>query len=141
MTQNEAFRKVSIEFKNLFELGVNGVDESAFAECWEAAGAMRPAMITLLGRRAAASVASGRSRDSVMTSVCDFAFKFMGYRYIGMLFDIVSLALSGAASQESGVDMVRIGKDSPFSTPQKLEAAVFGASGMIYHDPQRLSGF
>lgn len=139
MTQNEAFRLISLEYKNLLDLGVGGVDEAVFAECWESAGSMRPAMITLLGRRVSAAISNGRERESALTPVCDFIFKFLGYRYIGMSFDIIPMALAGASSPDAGVDMVRIGRSSPFITAKKLEASVLGASGMLYHEPQKFS--
>ena len=97
-----------------------------------------PALFMFARRiRSRVLAADSRSRDAAMDryllAACDFAFGFLGPRYLCTFFDSINLALAPPDDDDDfNKRLINVAKQSTYMTPALLNTAIMGASTLYY---------
>lgn len=110
---------------------IEGKSLTNISSAWENAGQWRFLVILLWARR----IGPHRHDREKMAHAIDFAFRFLGKRFIGIFFDILGGFYDH--KQEEMTVLIEIAKESKYMSNGRIQAAIFGLSGSHYYNHQR----
>lgn len=116
------------------EKGVEDIDfktKTEIAEAWEHAESWRFAMVLMWARR----ISRHSDEEEALHRSIDFAFKFLGVRFVGLFFDVLCTLFHHDPEQTKRI--YQIARQSPYITKANEEAALFGMTGSHYYSPER----